>query len=527
MMAGLTWGQTLDATSPRGLLIAALGLAGLALATIGRPRLWAVSITGAMVLAGVASQELHRRRPPEWELRPAREAKLSLRITRTFPAPEAHKVSGLAVIVKTEAHLRELVGQRVYFSLITGRHENAPIRTMEISAGGVLAVLPKNPPIDSFDGYLANAGINFRLQRGRALATEKAATTYARFCARAVERFKKILSLGIAGKRPELAALLRAMMLGETHELSEEQHALFRESGTMHLFAISGMNIAVIAGALQVTLLLPLRRWPAINFGVGVLVLWLFVDITGAAPSAVRAFSMAVFVQGALAWWKPANVLAALAASALLVLVAAPLQFFSASFVMSYGIVAALLLLGIPLGETWAAAWSPGRQLPKATWRWWHHAADVAWRWLTAALAVGAASTLVGLLAGVRYFGLLTPGAIVTNLLLISAATSVTLSGFGSLVMGLIGWDVGAAFCNHASAVVLLGIEKVVRLSVMLPGAFMPAKFLKSWLGGWSIVTLGAWLIAGYALGWRRSIGGFWGPFVLVGAVLLLAVQFG
>ena len=39
-------------------------------------------------------------------------------------------------------------------------------------------------------------------------------------------------------------------MLGETYELSEKQQEFFRHSGSMHLFAINVLNIAVIAWAL-------------------------------------------------------------------------------------------------------------------------------------------------------------------------------------------------------------------------------------------------------------------------------------
>ena len=35
---------------------------------------------------------------------------------------------------------------------------------------GVLQTLPRNAPAGSFEGYLANAGMNFRLNRGRVLA---------------------------------------------------------------------------------------------------------------------------------------------------------------------------------------------------------------------------------------------------------------------------------------------------------------------------------------------------------------------
>ena len=525
VMAGLAAGQIAEIAPPFWLLLAALTAAGLALLAADRPGWWALGLGIAMSFAGMAAYGLHRARLPAWDSLPPREARLTIEIARTFVQNDPGKISGLATVARADEHLRELTGQNIYFSLSLKKGEAPPLRTALVTTVGVLTTLPRNPPGNTFDGYLAGAGMNFRLTRGRILAEERAATTYARFCARAAERFKTILGLGLAEKRPELAGLLRAMMLGETHELSDAQHELFKQSGTMHLFAISGLNIAVIAGALTM-LMWPLRRWPLLQFGVGVALLWLFVDITGAAPSAVRAWAMAVFLQASLAMWKPASVLAALAASALAVLIIAPLQIFGASFVMSYGIVAALLLLGLPLGDAWMERWSPGRDLPKAAWRWWHHAAGEAWLWLAPALAVGAATTLVGLLTGLHYFGLLTPGALLTNLALIPAAIVVTLAGFAALLCGLVGWIGGAVLCNHAAALVLLVIERGVALSVMIPGAFSPAQFTAGWLGPVGLLLLGTGMLAGYAAGWRRRVY-YWVPFALVGLILIFGVRFG
>jgi competence protein ComEC len=271
-----------------------------------------------------------------------------------------------------------------------------------------------------------------------------------------------------------------------------------------------------------------LTRLPSwLRFAIGAALLWLFVDVTGASPSAVRAFAMAVFVQAAFVLQRPANLLAALVASAFAVLLLAPLQVFSASFLMSYAIVAALLVLGLPLGEAWLARWSLWRDLPKPTWAWWRHAVDYLWRALAAAVAIGLATTLVSLLTGVQFFRLLTPGALLANLVLIPAAVVVTLGGFASLLCGFIGFSVGAALCNHAAALVLLWIEALVRLSLKLPGAFVPAQFSAAWIGNAALVVLLAALLAGYAAEWKRRRGGWWPPFVVVALVLIFGVKFG
>ncbi|MBI5770567.1 MAG: ComEC/Rec2 family competence protein [Verrucomicrobia bacterium] len=527
LIAGLVAGRIGEPAPAPWLLGGALLAAVVAVVTAWRDgRGWGIAVGVAMFLSGWAAYALHRARLPAWDALPPREVRLALRIDRVFAQKDARRASGLATVVRADDHLRELAGQRLYFSLTLARGETPPVRSAEVSAVGVLVTLPRTPPADSFDGYLAGAGMNFRLTRGRIVAETRTAHAYYRFCVRMAERFRATLSAGIAAKRPELAGLLRAMMLGETHELSDEQHTLFMRSGTMHLFAISGLNIAVIAGALQtVLLLLHVPRWP--RFLLGAILLWLFVDITGASPSAVRAFVMATFFQAALVLRQPGNPLAAMVASALAVLLLAPLQVFSASFLMSYGIVLALLVLGLPLSEAWLARWTPWRDVPEATWAWWQHAVAGAWRWLAIALAIGLATTLVSVITGVQFFRLLTPGALFANLVLIPAAMLVTLGGFASVVCGLAGWAWGASLCNHAAALVLFGIERVVRMSVQVKGAFLPAQFAAPWVGGMAFALLLTALLAGYAANWRKERGGWWPPFALVAFVLIFGVKFG
>ena len=526
-IAGLIVGDVSGWTASSGFLgVAALAAITAVLASPRRPWAWGVALSLSMVLAGMGSYAIHRARLRPWESLPAREAKMSLQVDRVFAQADPKRATGLGTIVAADEPLREITGQKIYFSLTLRRGEVAPIRSAVISAMGVLMVVPLRPPADSFDGYLAGAGVNFRLTRGRVLAVKKPPGRYYRFCADAADRCDEILGQGIAKKRPALAGLLRAMMLGATHELSREQHTLFMQSGTMHLFAISGLNIGVIASALQALMLL--LRFPLwVRFVIGAALLWLFVDITGASPSAVRAFAMAIFVQAAFALRRPANLLAAINAAALVVLLVSPLQVFSASFLMSYGIVLALLLLGVPLGECLLARWAPWRHLPKPAWNGWHRAAAHAWRASATALAIGLATTLVSLVTGVLFFNLLTPGSLLANLALIPAAVIVTLAGFASLMCGFVGLGFGVALCNHAAALVLLLIEGLVRLSVKLPGAFVPAHFVAPWIGPTALIVLLALLLAGYATQWKPPLARWWPPFAVVALTLVFGVKFG
>src|SRR5205085_2168935 len=119
-------------------------------------------------------------------------------------------------------------------------------------------------------------------------------------------------------------------------------------------------------------------------------------------PSAIRAFVMAVFFHGAFVSRRPANALAAIIASALVVVLVAPLQVFSASFLMSYAIVLALLLLGLPLGEAAVAWWTPWHDIPPITWSRWQRWVVASWRATVKALAIGLATALVGAVTGMQ-----------------------------------------------------------------------------------------------------------------------------
>lgn len=525
--AGLAAGHA-GLTLPRPTLwvIAALASAASLAATPRHARIWAATVSLAAFCLGLDLYRLQRARLPVWDTLPPREAHLDLRVDHVFPSPHPGQSSGLATVVGADPHLADLVGQRIHFSLSLRPGEPAPVRTAVTRALGVIIALPRNPAGHSFDAHLAAAGMNFRLSRGRLTGTLAPASAYHQACARLAAACHRFLGLGLEPRRPELAALLRALMLGSTQELSGEQKEVFMQSGTMHLFAISGLNIGVIATALHAILsLLRLPTWA--RCALGLTVLWVFVDVTGASPSAIRAFAMAAFLQAATVLRQPANLLSALTVSAFGVLLLAPLQVFSTSFLLSYGIVATLLLIGAPLGDAWLNLWSPGRDVPPATWTLRQHFSAWAWRRLAPTFAVGLATSLAGLLAGLEFFQLLTPGALLTNLVLIPAASLTTFAGFISLLCGAAGLSSACILCNHAAGLLLLGIEHLVRLSVRVPGAFVHAQFSSAWIGPCALAGLLALLLFGYHSGWKTRRGGWWPPFVLVALTLLLGVRFG
>jgi competence protein ComEC len=529
-MAGLAAGRICEASPALLVTLAALmATAAIPLVWSRNPavcRAWPLIFALAVALAGMAYFQLRLNRLSVWEMLPAREARLRLRVERTFTPPSGGKrASGLAVVTGADAHLRELVGQRLYFSLGLPAGASPPLRTSEVLAVGVLAPLTRHGPGEGFDAYLANAGMTFKFTRGRWLGEAAQPSGYARFCRTAEQRFYAILGTGLTDQ-PALAAILRAMLLGQKQEMSEEQQELFMHSGTMHLFAISGLNITAIA--LSVQILLSLLRLPRLAAAaVSLAALWLYVDITGASPSAVRAFLMCALFTVSFSWRRPGNPLAALVTSALLILLIEPMQLFSASFQMSYGIVAVLLLLGWPLAEAMQARWPLFTSLPEATWGWHRRLIDSAWRALLGVAGIGLASSLVSTVSTIQFFRLFTPGSLAINLVLIPISTLVIGAGFLSLLCGLTGVFAGSVLYNHAGALLLWLMDCLLRAAMAVPGVYRTAEFRSSWLGPAGHAALLTLCLAGYASRWRRERGGFWPPFVFVGLLVIFGVRFG
>ena len=509
-------------------LWAALALAGIALSWVGGARRGVVlgGLFLALFSAGALRTDQVRNRPGEWDALglPPREARLTLRIEHPFsPAAGAQRAGGIAVVTGSEKHLRELVGQRIQFSVAWPNGTPPALRGVEFSALGLLRPVPALPEAGSFDRFVADEGANFSFTRARLLAPPGEAGAWSRFCDDASRRLETSLRAGLAGQ-DRLADLYVAMILGKKQELSETQHTLFIQSGTMHLFAISGLHIAGIAVALGT--LLALARIPAqARFVIGTVALWAFVEITGGSPSAVRAFWMVTCLLGARQFRTPTNSLAALSGSALVVLVFDPHQLFSASFQMSYGIVMAILLYGVPLQEKWQEAWHPWANLPPASLGLWRRSTEEVGRGLLGAMALGFASALVSIPSTLAFFSLLTPGGFFVNLVLIPVSALVLFSGFASMLTGGLGLFPVASLFNHAAALVLDGMEWTVVQALRVPGSAWPAHFVLSWVAPLASAGLLGLLALGYTRGWRTREGGYWAPYAVMALVLVLGVR--
>lgn len=489
---------------------------------------WAACLGVAAGLAGFVHAHHRAPRLVGWEDRPARELDVDLEIDRLFASnPAGRTRSGLARIVGAPPTAPEALGVQVYFSTIRRADRTPPRRNGTYRVRGVLSPMPAASPAapKGFEAYLRNLGVAARLQRGQVLGEIEPPNPIDRLAERARQRFARQLRLGLE-EHPALASLQLAMLLGEKASLTPRQEQAYLQSGTFHIFSVSGLHVAAIAAAIQAVLLL-LRTPRPVRVALGLAVLWFYVAVVGAHPPAVRAFIMVAFFLARGLWGLPGNPFAALCASALTTLLFDPRQLFSSGFQLSYLVVGALVLMGVPLARRWLAAWRPWSMLPEINWRpwqfWWRNRI----RDLLNSLAVTVVATVGSTPATIAAFGLFTPGALLSNLVVVPLASLALVAGFISILGGVLGLDGISIYFNHAAAVTIIMMDRLAEWSTSLPWAHFPATYRAAWLApACAGLPLGLMLVGAWGR-WGKQVGGFWLPVGGVVVILLACVRLG
>jgi competence protein ComEC len=437
-----------------------------------RPLVWSFCFLLAATLSAWNYAGWRLPEPPGQTVidRPVREAWLHFEVTQVLQARTSYgSASGLARIVEAGQTSRLSRGDRVYFQLKlpqTGDFEL--LRGSEIQARGLIdAIDADRARPNSFAAYLVGSGIYHRFTRGDFLAQVKAPSPFETFCQRMNQHFEAFLRLG-APPDGELEGIYVAMLLGQKAALTDEQGARFRASGTMHFFAISGLHIGVIATVLAQFLLL-LRVPRKLSPFIGLPLLYLYVEITGAPPSAVRAFLMALFFWLGFAFCRQRSALAALSASAVFVLIVAPGQLWSLGFQLSYTVVLSILLFGLPLYQFASERLTPFAYLPKADWSIWQRIYAPAQDAFLLVFSVSFSAWLASAPLSAAFFGYFSPSAILLNVLLVNLVAVAIITGVISLASALIGLTFLATFINHAAWLTIEVMDQLVRASTEIP----------------------------------------------------------
>ncbi len=157
----------------------------------------------------------------------------------------------------------------------------------------------------------------------------------------------------------EAAAVILAMTVGERGGIPEQVKENFRQSGTAHVLAISGLHVGIVAFLIifLIQRLLLNWHWLALRLNIrliahlaAILPLIFYALIAGGSISVIRATIMIITFMLALLLGRQRDLLNILAMAGFVILILSPPSLFDVSFQLSFTAVAAILLLA-PLFE--------------------------------------------------------------------------------------------------------------------------------------------------------------------------------
>lgn len=160
------------------------------------------------------------------------------------------------------------------------------------------------------------------------------------------------LAQSISSALPEpQASLAQGLLLGMRSHMPDELKDDFSRTGTSHLLAISGFNLAVIGGViLGVAAWVFGRRRPT-YLVVTVAMVWLYSALTGMQPPVLRSAIMFTLLLVALWLGRPGGALTALCFAGAIMVGLDPLVLWDVSFQLSFAAVAGLVLIQPSLQE--------------------------------------------------------------------------------------------------------------------------------------------------------------------------------
>jgi competence protein ComEC len=320
---------------------------------------------------------------------------------------------------------------------------------------------------------------------------------------------------------PRQAELASAVLLGEREQIDRDRNEAFMTTGTVHVLAISGLHVGILAGALLwIMWRVPLPR--AWGLALVALITTLYALMVDVNPPVVRATILVWIVCLALCLGRETLSFNSLAAAALVVLAINPAELFNVGAQLSFLSVAALMWLW----HHWTIKNRDKERLRQMALEQMNPLSRFLGRFYDKVRNIAVAGCVIWVvtqpLVAAR-FHIFSPIALVLNAVLWVPMTLALLSGFAFLFIAVVVPPLAgaAAFCCNLN---LWLLEKGVDFAAALPGShfWVPGPenwWLAGFYGGvivlaavpkvrpklrWCLALLVAWAGLGFAVSWAR-----------------------
>jgi len=255
----------------------------------------------------------------------------------------------------------------------------------------------------------------------------------------------------VAVRDPQSSAVATAILIGDRGSLDADVERRLQEAGTYHVIAISGGNIAILAGLILMVLWwLGIRDgWAA---GAAVAILGWYAFVAGGGPSVTRATVMAAIYLSLRMIDQRTAPSHAMALTAAAVLVVTPLAIADVGFWLTFGATAAIVVGTARFGggNPFSSAEAPGAKVE-----------GVPGGWLRAPLVLLLASACAEaalMPIGALVFQRVTLAGLAANLVAVPCMAIVQVASMATAALDAAGIDAPASFAGLATHLAVRGL---------------------------------------------------------------------
>ncbi len=323
----------------------------------------------------------------------------------------------------------------------------------------------RNPGGFDFRAYLARSDVYHsvfvRYRENGTILQTGGGDFILRSAARTRAWMRSTLSRGLEDS-PEVVALINGMALGLRHETPNDIEEPFQQTGTLHLFAVAGLHVGIIAQLLWIIASL-LRLPRAAAAALIIPCLFFYAAITGFHVSSVRAATMAALLLGGIFFGRPVLVLNSLAGAALAILLFQTNQLFTAGFQLSFAVVGAIVLGQDAIFRVLLRPAQRDPFLPRSLVSRTRRFGEKIYRWIAGGISVSVAAWMGSFLLIIWYFYLVTPISLLANLIVVPIAFCVLAVGLLSLAVAPVSASLSLVFnnANWSLSQLILGLVQV------------------------------------------------------------------
>lgn len=283
---------------------------------------------------------------------------------------------------------------------------------------------------------------------------------------------RRLVAASIGTRSPRAGAVVTAILIGDRGGLDPDVERQMQEAGTYHVIAISGGNIAILAGCLLFAARLLALPWRA-GLAATAVVLLAYAPLAGGGSSVLRAIVMAVVYLVGRAIDQQASAASVLAVAATLLLVVSPLALADPAFLLTFG--ATIAIVSMVPGATRSVG---GPLVVRAG---------------AALLAASAATEIALLPIGATFFERVTFAGLLLNFLAIPLMSVVEIGGMAVVALQAIRPSVA----GHVAWVPQLAADWLIESAGLVrwwPWATWRVPPPPLWVSGLYYVALTAWL---------------------------------